>query len=111
MPSAEHEPEATGSPVAGFAMPGEMPDPLAEPDLPAEPDPTADSTGADASADPTRKKALTRQTLTLYWSAAAEFPWRLGLALVVPVITVLFARVRRAVRHLVAADAGRRTAP
>ncbi len=99
MPSAEFEPEAAGSPVAGFAAPGERP--LAEPD-PADPipdpagpsvDPTDDlAATAAAAADPTRKKALTRQTLTLYWSAAAEFPWRLGISLVVPVITVLFAR-------------------
>ena len=81
MPSAEHEPEAAGSPVAGFAAPDERPI--------AEPDPIA--AAADVP-DPARKKALTKQTLTLYWSAATEFPWRLGIALVVPVVTVLFAR-------------------
>ena len=56
-------------------------------------DEQATGTPAAESGAPTpRRKPLTRQTLSLYWSAAAEFPWRLGLALVVPVITVLFAR-------------------
>jgi ATP-binding cassette subfamily B protein len=72
MPSAEYEPEAAGDPVAGLGTPD-----------------VGFTTSPDA---PVRKKALIRQTLGLYWSAAAEFPWRLGIALVVPVITVLFAR-------------------
>ena len=85
MPGDESDEQATGSPVAGFAAPEER----------SSADPTVDDASeADPSApaQPTRRKPLTRQTLRLYWSAAAEFPWRLGLALVVPVITVLFAR-------------------
>ena len=70
MPGDEIDSEAAGNPAAGS-------------DVPA---------GSPSATDPVRKKALTRQTLGLYWSAAAEFPWRLGIALVVPVVTVLFAR-------------------
>ena len=102
MPSAEHEhePEATGIPVAGSSAPAPAgapdPDPAGDPrSLPAQ-DPADSDAAAQDPADqdppPPHRKALTRQTLTLYWSAAAEFPWRLGIAMVVPVITVLFAR-------------------
>ncbi|HEX6887933.1 MAG TPA: ABC transporter ATP-binding protein [Candidatus Nanopelagicales bacterium] len=38
-----------------------------------------------------RREPLTRATLTLFWSAAAEFPVRLGTSLTVPVLTVLSA--------------------
>jgi ATP-binding cassette subfamily B protein len=104
MPSADQEPEAAGSPVAGSVAPQ---GPVAggtedAGSADAEPDPgPGDSVEPDVSPEPgdpepgpatPRKKALTRQTLSLYWSAAAEFPWRLGTALVVPVVTVLFAR-------------------
>ncbi len=84
----ELEPEATGSPVAGFIAPAERPE------VGAELDPSADASESSppVSADPVRREPLTKQTLSLYWSAAAEFPWRLGLAMVVPIITVLFAR-------------------
>ena len=41
---------------------------------------------------PSTKKPLTRQTLSLMWSTAAEFPWRVGLSLVVPIVTVFSAR-------------------
>jgi ATP-binding cassette subfamily B protein len=51
-------------------------------------------TGAPAAeaAAPAAPEALTRQTLSLFWSAAAEFPGRLALSLSVPVVTVLTAR-------------------
>ena len=41
---------------------------------------------------PGQQRALTRPTLSLFWSTAAHYPWRLGLSLVVPVVTVLLAR-------------------
>lgn len=50
---------------------------------------------AVAAADtglPGQQRALTRPTLSLFWSTAAHYPWRLGLSLVVPVVTVLLAR-------------------
>jgi ATP-binding cassette subfamily B protein len=67
MPSAETETEAT-DPVAGSATPEGT---------------------ADRRERPSR--AHTRQTLAIYWSAAAQFPVRLGLAMVVPVFTILAA--------------------
>jgi ATP-binding cassette, subfamily B, bacterial len=76
MAGDEMDPEATGNPAAGSDVPAGAPS----------------ATASSAAPDPTPKKPLARQTLSLYWSAAAEFPWRLGIALVVPVITVLFAR-------------------
>jgi ATP-binding cassette subfamily B protein len=39
-----------------------------------------------------QSKALTRATLGLFWSAAAEFPVLLALSMLVPVVTVLLAR-------------------
>jgi ATP-binding cassette subfamily B protein len=44
------------------------------------------------SGAPGQPQALTRQTLKLFWSAAAEFPVRLATSLIVPVVTVLTAR-------------------
>jgi ATP-binding cassette subfamily B protein len=41
---------------------------------------------------PAQDRALTRATLSMFWSAAAQFPWRLGLSLSLPVLTVLSAR-------------------
>ena len=38
-----------------------------------------------------QRRALPRETLALLWSAAAHYPWRLGLSLGVPVVTVLAA--------------------
>jgi ATP-binding cassette subfamily B protein len=61
----------------------------------AEPEQEASGTPDASSAVPVRGRqdqALTRATLSMFWSAAAQYPWRLGLALVVPVVTVLFAR-------------------
>ena len=78
MPGAELDPEATGAPAAGPGAPEHTPEPPAT----LEPAP-----GASRST-----KALTRPTLAMFWSAAAEFPVRLTLSLLVPVLTVLFAR-------------------
>ena len=57
----------------------------------AEIDIEATESTAAQPAVPERTKALTRPTLAMFWAAAAEFPWRLSLSLVVPVFTVLFA--------------------
>ena len=68
MPSAETENQATEESAARSALPEE------------------------AGARRTRiSKAHTRRTITLFWSAAAQFPVRLSLALLVPVLTILSA--------------------
>jgi ATP-binding cassette subfamily B protein len=89
MSSAVSEPEATGTPAAGSDVPG-ADSPTG--DAPTVDAPTVDSQTSGAPARGRQDRALTRATLSLFWSAAAQFPWRLGFALVVPVVTVLFAR-------------------
>ncbi len=75
MPSAEPEPETGGTDgVPGSAAPG---------------DPAGTPREAATGRQPA---ALTRQTLSLFWSAAAQFPVRLALSLTVPILTVLTAR-------------------
>ncbi|MDH4016927.1 MAG: ABC transporter transmembrane domain-containing protein, partial [Actinomycetota bacterium] len=88
MPSADQQPQATEGPVADSVLPGSAA--RRDDDDPLDDDSARTQAGPPAAATP--KAALTRQTLSLYWSAAAQFPGRLGVALVVPVITVLFAR-------------------
>ncbi len=95
MPSPESEIEVsspldaqTGLPTGakGEQGPGEPGDPAVGPQA---------TSGAEPPVDPTAlssRKPLTRQTLSLMWSAAAEFPWRVGLSLAVPVFTVFAAR-------------------
>ncbi len=88
MPSADQQPQATEGPVADFVMHGSAA-PLADSD-PLDDDDARIQVGPPSGATP--NAALTHQTLSSYWSAAAQFPWRLGVALIVPIITVLFAR-------------------
>ena len=70
MPSAQTETEATEDSAARSAAP----------------------TGGTARRRGRQSPALTRQTLTTFWSAAAEFPVRLAISLTVPILTVLAAR-------------------
>ncbi len=83
MPAAQWEDESTGTtPIGSPALPdqGRAGDDAEQPraEAPAE--------------EPTSATAYTRQTLSLFWRAAAQYPWRLALSLVVPVFTVLAAR-------------------
>jgi ATP-binding cassette subfamily B protein len=85
MPGTDREDEATGTPAADSVVPGPA---MQEPRT--DRDPATDHAGEEPARQPAT--AHTRRTLALFWSAAAEFPVRLALSLVVPVLTVLFAR-------------------
>ncbi len=69
MSTQHDEPQAGQSPPAGSALPV-----------------------APQEAPPRRRTARSRETISIYWGAAAQFPVRLGFALITPIFTVLLAR-------------------
>ncbi len=86
MPTAPDESQAADHRAASSAVPAApAPVPATAQDPPRQ-------TAQDPAQHEHRRTARSRETIGLYWEAAAQFPVRLAFALITPVFTVLLAR-------------------